>query len=82
MKLSYKNQLILTCFIVLIFSVLNTVFRNWIFTSIGFVICGLLWIIHPVLPRNAASVRYGSLMLRLCGVLLIAIGILTRSYLY
>ena len=82
MRFSFQNQLILTCFLILVFSVLNTVFRNWIFTSIGFGVCGLLWIIHPVLPRNAKSVRYGSLMLRLCGVLLIAIGILTRSYLY
>ncbi len=82
MKFSYKNQLILTCIITLVFAVLNTVFRNWIFSSIGFGVCGLLWIIHPVLPQKAESVRHGTLIIRLCGVLLIAIGIFTRSYLY
>ena len=48
MKLSFKNQFIIACIIIILFDTLNLIFKNWIFTSIGFFICGLLWIIHPV----------------------------------
>lgn len=82
MKLNYKNQLILSCAIIIIFSVLNTVFKNWIFTSIGFCVCGLLWIIHPVMMKNTVPGKNELLIVRLSGVLLIVIGILTRAYLY
>ncbi|WP_458406828.1 hypothetical protein [Anaerotignum sp.] len=82
MKLNYKNQLILSCVVILIFNVLNTVFQNWIFTSIGFCICGLLWMIHPVMMKNAVPSKKGLLAIRGCGVLLILIGLLTRSYFY
>ena len=82
MKLSYKNQLTLSCIIVIVFDVLNTVFKNWIFTSIGFGICGLLWVINPAIPKNTEVSKKGLLAIRLVGVLLILKGIFTRSYLY
>ena len=82
MKLSYKNQLTLSCIIIIVFDILNAVFKNWIFTSIGFGICGLLWLIHPVMPKNAEVSKKGILAIRLVGVLIILQGIFTRSYLY
>lgn len=82
MKLNYKNQAILTCLIVIIFNVLNTVFKNWIFTSIGFCICGLIWVFHPVTMKNVTPSKKILLATRLGGLLLILLGILTRAYLY
>lgn len=82
MKLNYKNQLTLSCIIIIVFDILNAVFKNWIFTSIGFGICGLLWLIHPVMPKNAEVSKKGIIAIRLVGLLIILQGIFTRSYLY
>ncbi|WP_299229722.1 hypothetical protein [uncultured Bacteroides sp.] len=32
---------------------MTEIFDFWIYRSVGFVICGLMWIIHPVLPNGA-----------------------------
>ena len=82
MKLDYKKQITLSCAMMIVFDVLNTIFKNWIFTSIGFCVCGLLWVIHPVMMNHATPSKWGLLIVRLGGVLLIIIGILTRAYLY
>jgi len=82
MKLTYKNQLILTCVIIIAFDILNSIFKNWIFTSVGFCVCGLLWIIHPVMIRNTTPTKTQVIIIRLAGVLLILMGIFTRSYFY
>lgn len=80
MKLNYKNQLILSCIIIVLFDVLNMLFKQWIFTSIAFCICGLLWIINPVPPKKASSLKHIKIAIRVVGILLILIGILTRAY--
>ena len=43
MKLTYKNQIIITVLVILAANILCTVFKHWIYTSAGFVINGLLW---------------------------------------
>ena len=53
MKLTYKAQMIITVVVILLANVLSTIFQHWIYRSAGFVICGLLWIIHPVLSKGA-----------------------------
>ena len=80
MKLSFKNQFIIACIIIVLFDTLNLIFKNWIYTSVGFCICGLLWIIHPVPPKKASSLKNTKLAIRVAGILLILIGILTRLH--
>lgn len=85
MKLNYKKQLLLTIAFILVFNVMNTVFKHWIFTSIGYVLCGLLWVFHPVMPvmpEDTQSAKRALNAIRFAGVLLILIGVITRSYLY
>lgn len=85
MKLNYKKQLLLTVVIILVFNIMNTVFKHWIFTSIGYVLCGLLWVFHPVMPvilDDTQSAKRVTNAIRFAGVLLILIGVITRSYLY
>ncbi|MBQ3090268.1 MAG: hypothetical protein IJD21_06910 [Oscillospiraceae bacterium] len=82
MKLNYKHQLILTMVIMLLFNLLNTLFQQWIFTSIGYVLCGLIWVVHPVMIGGATPTEKQILAIRLAGGVLILIGIFTRSYLY
>ncbi len=80
MKLTYKNQILIAIGVIILFNVLETVFRHWIFRSIGFVICGLLWIIHPALPDSMEVTPKMILWVRIMGVILILIGIFTRVY--
>ena len=82
MKLNYKNQLILSCGIIILFNLLNTLFKHWIFTSIAYFLCGLLWILHPVMPASAVVTKRNLNIVRLGGVFFIFVAIFTRSYLY
>lgn len=80
MKLTFRNQMILSCTVVVLFNLLNMIFKQWVFTSIGFVIFGLFWIIHPVMPKNAVKSPKALWAVRAAGVVVVLIGILTRSY--
>jgi len=82
MKLNYKAQMIISVVIVLLANILSTVFKHWIYRSIGFVICGLLWIVHPVLMNGAEVSKRTLLWVRIAGIVLILIGVFTRSYIY
>lgn len=82
MKWSFRAQVILTVIIIIAFNILSTVFEHWIFRSIGFGICGLLYLIHPVAPQNAPNNKQMMLAVRIAGIILIFIGIFTRSYVY
>ena len=46
----------------------------------GFVVCGLLWIVHPVLPKGVEVSERTVLATRVAGIILILIGIFTRVY--
>ncbi len=82
MKLNYKTQLIISIVIVLLANVLSTILKHWIYRSIGFVICGLIWIIHPVLMNGAEVSKRTLWWTRIAGIVLILIGVFTRSYIY
>lgn len=82
MKLTYKSQMILALVLILLANVLSTVFAHWIYRSVGFVVCGLLWILHPVLPKGVEVSKQTVLGVRIAGIVLILIGIFTRSYTY
>lgn len=82
MKFKYQDQLWLSVGIVLLFNVLTTVCKHWIFHSIGFVLCGLMWIAHPVLPENGKVTSKRILALRGVGTFIILLGIFSRAYYY
>ena len=80
MKLTYRKQTALAVIIIILANILTDAFRFWIYRSIGFGICGLMWIIHPVLPSNAEENKRTILWARIAGVILILIGIFTRAH--
>ncbi len=82
MKLNYSKQITLSCGIVIFFNILSTIFKHWIFHSIGYCVGGLLWIIHPVMMSDKAPTSKEKALIRIAGAILILIGIFTRSYLY
>ncbi len=82
MKLNYSKQLTVCFGIIILFNILTTVFKHWIFHSIGFCLTGLIWIINPVMIHDKTPSKKEKLLLRLSGVALILIGIFSRAYYY
>lgn len=82
MKLTYKRQLILSIVIGLLFNVLTTLFKHWIFSSIGKCLAGLLWVVHPVMIHDTSMSKRDRRIIQGAGVALILWGIFSRSYLY
>ena len=79
MKLNYKVQMIIAVAIIIVFNILSTFFGHWIFRSIGFVISGLLYTIHPVVPQNQEDNKESVKAVRSAGIVLILIGLFTRG---
>lgn len=82
MKLTYKVQIIASVVVILLANVLSTIATHWVYRSAGFVICGLLWIIHPVFPKDTEVSKKTFLWMRIAGLILILIGVFTRVYIY
>ena len=82
MKLAYKQQLILSCIMIIVANVLNAVLQSWVCTSVGFCLCGLLWLVHPVVLSAAPPRRWVLWAIRGCGAFLIVVGLLVRVELY
>lgn len=80
MKLTYKAQMILSVIIIILANILTEIFDSWIYRSIGFGVCGLLWVIHPVLLKGADVSKRTLLLTRIAGVILILIGVFTRVH--
>ena len=78
MKLKYWNQIVLTVGLVTLGNVLGTFLETWIYRSIAYVICGLIWIIHPVLLGDVPPTKREVKWVRIAGVILILIGVFTR----
>ena len=81
-KLTYTAQMIITVAVILLANVVSTIFNHWVYRSAGFVICGLLWIIHPVLSKRALVRKRTLWWVRIAGIVLILIGVFTRAYIY
>lgn len=80
MKLSYKKQMIIAVIIIILANIMTDIFDFWIYRSVGFVICGLIWILHPVLPNGAEVSKRTLLWTRIAGIILILIGVFTRVH--
>ena len=80
MKLTYRKQVALGVIIIILANILTDVLNFWLYRSIGFGICGLLWIIHPVVPDRMEANRQTLLWTRIAGTILILIGVFTRVH--
>lgn len=78
MKQTYKTQMIISIIIIVFANILTEIFDFWMYRSIGFVICGLLWFFHPVLPNGAEVSKRTLLWVRIAGIILILIGVFSR----
>ena len=79
-KLTYETQLTISFLIVILGCVLSDIFNFWIYHSIAYVICGLLFIVHPVVPKRLEGIEKAVFWTRIAGVILILIGIFTRVH--
>ncbi len=80
MKLTYKAQMIASFVIIILVNILTDIFDFWLYRSAGFVLCGLLWVIHPVLPKDAEVSKRTLLWTRIAGTILILMGVFTRVH--
>ena len=77
-KLTYETQLTISFLIVILGCILSDIFNFWIYHSIAYVICGLLFIVHPVVPKHLEGIDKAVFWTRIAGVILMLIGIFTR----
>ena len=80
LKLTYGVQLIISFIIVFSGSFLTDKLESWIYHSIAYVICGLLFIVHPVVPKHLEGFEKAVFWTRIAGAVLILIGIFTRVH--
>lgn len=80
MKLTYKKQMIIAVIIIILTNIMTDIFDFWLYRSVGYVICGLMWIVHPVLPNGAEVSKRTLSWTRIAGVILILIGVFTRVH--
>ena len=79
-KLTYEAQLTISFLIVILGCILSYIFNFWIYHSIAYVICGLLFIVHPVVPKQLEGINKAVFWTRIAGIILILIGIFTRAH--
>ena len=72
--------MIIAVIIIILANIMTDIFDFWIYRSVGFVICGLIWILHPVLPNGAEVSKRTLLWTRIAGIILILIGVFTRVH--
>lgn len=80
MKLTFRTQTALSVIIIIAANILSNIFRFWLYRSLGFGICGLLYIIHPVVPDGMVKNKQTVFWTRIAGVILILIGVFTRVH--
>lgn len=80
MRLTYKVQMIISVIIIILGNILTDLFDFWIYRSISFGICGLLFIVHPVVPHYLETNKTTVFWTRIAGVILILIGVFTRVH--
>ena len=78
MKLSYKIQMFLAILLILGGNVMSDAWGSWIYRSIAWVACGLLFVLNPVLPDNMEPTEQVVRWTRIGGVVIILIGLVSR----
>ena len=77
-KLTFSTQLKLGLGILAVGFVLSTVFRQGLFTNIAWGLYGVLFVIHPVFPIRVTPRKRDLLLLRLAGLLVVALACITK----
>lgn len=80
MKLTYNAQMIISVIIIILGNILTDIFDFWIYRSIAFGVCGLLFIVYPVVPNKMIGNKQAIFWTRIAGVILILIGVFTRVH--
>ena len=80
MKLNYDAQLTISFILVILGNILTAVFDFWIYRSLAFVICGLLFVVPPVVPNYLETNKKTVFWTRIAGVILLLIGGFTRVH--
>ena len=80
MKLNYDAQLTISFILVILGNILTDVFDFWIYRSLAFVICGLVFAVHPVVPNYLETNKKTVFWTRIAGVILLLIGGFTRVH--
>ena len=79
-KLTYETQLTISFLIVILGCILSDIFNFWLYHSVAYVICGLLFVVHPVVPKRLEGTEKAVIWTRIAGVILILIGVFTRVH--
>ena len=83
MKWNYGKQLLFTVLLIFLSNVLSTLLQHWIYRNIGFFLCGLIWLFHPVMAGTQEPTKKQLNQIRFwCSGILFLIAIFTRSYAY
>ena len=80
MKLNYDAQLTISFVLVILGNILTDIFDFWIYRSLAFIICGLLFIVHPVVPNYLETNKKTVFWTRIAGGILVLIGGFTRVH--
>ena len=80
MKLNYDAQLTISFVLVILGNILTDIFDFWLYRSLAFIICGLLFIAHPVVPNYLETNKKTVFWTRIAGVILVLIGGFTRVH--
>lgn len=76
--MSYKNQTIIRVIIITACFILGTVTGRGKFFNLGFVIIGLSYIVFPILPEKFERTKNNIVKVRISGVILLLVGLITR----
>ena len=80
MKLNYRGQMAICVILIILANILTDALDFWLYRSLGFVVCGLLFIVHPVVPMHMQTNQKTLFWTRVGGVVLILIGVFTRVH--
>ena len=76
-SLTFQRQIVLGVVLIIAGNLLAFIFHNGIFSNVMWILCGLLFILNPVYPKQCDS-KKGEKGARIAGVICVAVGLLTR----
>lgn len=77
-SITFQHQILFGLLFVVAGFVCSAIFKNGIFSNIGWVIYGCLFLLNPVCPIRTAHVKNIKIYIRIAGAAVILLGVLTR----